>query len=83
MTNHEFDELVNNEKELWDQYRALQGPAQLKLQECRVANRQVEAETYRRKLIQEMITNGELSVPNIKNRDVSMTADYPILTRHF
>ena len=83
MTNQEFDELVNCEKELWDQYRALQGPSQQKLHDCRVANQQVQAESYRRKIIQEMITSGELSLPNIKNRDVSMTADYPILTRHF
>ena len=83
MTNQEFEELVNYEKELWDQYRALQGASQLKLHECRVAHQQVKAETYRRKIIQEMITSGELSVPNIKNRDVSMRADYPILTRHF
>ena len=83
MTNQEFDEIVNYEKELWGEYRALQGSSQLKLHECRVANQQVQAETYRRKIIQEMITSGELSVPNIKNRDVSMTTDYAILTRHF
>ena len=81
MTNQEFDELVNYEKELWDQYRALQGSSQLKLHECRVANQQVQAETYRRKIIQEMITSGEITVPNIKNRDMPMTTDYAAFTR--
>ena len=81
MRNQEFDELVNYEKELWDQYRALKAPTRVKLNECRVAKQQVKAETYRRQIIQEMIIGGEISLPNIENRDAPVTTDYSTFAR--
>ena len=81
MTNQEFDELVKSEKELWDQYRVLKGPTRVQLNECCVAKQQVKVETYRRQIIQEMITSGEISLPNIENRDSPMTTDYSSFAR--
>ena len=81
MTNQEFDKLVKYEKELWVQYRVLKGPTRVKLNECRVAKQQVQTEIYRRQIIQEMITRGEISLPDVESGDAPMTTDYSTFVR--